>query len=56
MSNKIVKLIILINRTSDKLRQICDDMDKISNILQEPEFLAVSNENNQGVLTPEDYD
>ena len=56
MSNKIVKLIVFINRLSKKMKGMVVDLDKIAELLQDPEILPVLSENDLGVLTPEDYD
>lgn len=56
METQLTKLIITINRLSQKLSSVCKDLDKISEILQDPEIVASIYSNKPETLSPEDYD
>lgn len=56
MDKKIVTLIIRISRLTDKMRSMSDDLEKISEWLQDPEILSLFAEKGLGVVTHEDYD
>lgn len=56
MNDKIIKLIALITRLSKKLSLVCKDLDKVSELLQDPEILPTTQLVVMGVLTDEDYD
>jgi hypothetical protein len=56
MKIKFVKLILIVTRLSKKMEAMSKDLDKIADLLQDPEILSVLGEKNLGVLTLEDFD
>ena len=56
MKNKLAKLIVLLSRSSDKMKSLSADFDKIAIVLQDPEILAIMGIKPFGVLSSEDYD
>lgn len=56
MDKKIVTLIIRITRLSETMKSMTKDLDKIAELLQDPEILPVFAESGFGVVTSEDYD
>lgn len=56
MKIKLVKLILIVTRLSTKMASMSKDLDKIADLLQDPEILSVLGDKHLGVLTDEDYD
>lgn len=56
MKLKLVKLVLTVSRLSKKMESMSKDLDKIANLLQDPEILSVLGDKNLGALTFEDFD
>lgn len=56
MEFKFVSLIVHLTRLSEKLKSLTFDLDKVADLLQDPQILALTGVNFEGVVTPEDYD
>ena len=56
MKIKFVKLILIVTRLSKKMESMSKDLDKIADLLQDPEILSVLGDKDLGVLTSEDFD
>jgi hypothetical protein len=56
MKVKVLRLIIRITKVSEKLKSVTEDLDKISEMLQDPEILSVIGFNNDTPINTQDYD
>lgn len=54
MENKIIKILVCISRLSEKMGKMCDELDKLYELLQDEEFLKLFLRCD--TLSKEDYD
>lgn len=56
MEKKIIKLLVLISRLSEQMKQMSSDLDKVFDILKEEEMAIIIKDIQEKMLPTEDFE